>query len=175
MLYGLLEYSLLLISVWLKFLFSSLGIEIMNINHKLIIFGITGDCPALSLITNFISHNGYYCCWFCLIRGEHIDNKRQYRYETFVSRTSRHYIELSAKAERTQANVLGHLGKSVLDDILDIPLPNEIVLDYLHVSLLGHAKLIISSIYKRLKPFQREELSSQMNEQTFPRRLLVTM
>ena len=153
--------------------FFSSGIDILDVNHKLIIFGITGDCPALSLINNFINHNGYFCCWFCFIQGEHINNKRQYRYEIFDSRTSRRFIELADKAERTQTNVLGHLGKSVLDDILDIPFPHAIVLDYLHVSLLGHAKLITSSIYKRLKPFQREKLNSQMNQQKFPRELLL--
>jgi hypothetical protein len=141
----------------------------LNINHKLIIFGITGDCPAISLISNFINHNGYFSCWFCFIEGEHVKNKRQYRYDTFHLRTSRHYIELSTKAERTHANVYGHLGRSVLDAILDVPFPQAIVLDYLHITLLGHAKLIILSIYKRLKPFQRNQLNIQMNKQNFPR------
>ena len=26
---------------------------------------LQGDCPALSLMGNFINHNGYYSCWLC--------------------------------------------------------------------------------------------------------------
>ncbi|CAF4598965.1 unnamed protein product, partial [Rotaria magnacalcarata] len=52
-----------------------------NINYKLKIYGITGDCPALRLILNFISHNDYYCCWLCYVPGEHIGSKRQYKIE----------------------------------------------------------------------------------------------
>jgi hypothetical protein len=142
-------------------------------NHKLIIFGITGDCPALSLITNFINHNGYFSCWFCYIEGEHMNNKRQYRYDTINLRANRDFMKLSTRAERTQTNIYGHLGESVFGNILDVPFPEAIVLDYLHVSLLGHAKLITLSIYKQLKPVQREQLNIQINKQRFPRKFLI--
>jgi hypothetical protein len=156
-----------------SFLSEFLGIDVMSVNHKLIVFGITGDCPALSLITNFINHNGYFCCWLCLIEGEHINNKRQYRYDTIKLRTKQEYSKLSAKAERTQSNIYGHLGESILSNVLDVKFPDAIVLDYLHVSLLGHAKLIILSIYQQLKPTQRAQLNSQINNQAFPRKLIL--
>lgn len=135
------------------------------------IFGITGDCPALSLVTNFINHNGYYSCWFCFIKGEHISKKRQYRYDTIQLRTTSDYSKLSNKAERVQSKIYGHLGKSVLSDILDVELPHAIILDYLHVSLLGHAKVMIISIYQQLKPTQRHELNFELKKQVFPRKL----
>ncbi|CAF3738937.1 unnamed protein product [Rotaria socialis] len=148
------------------------GIDILNVNHKLIIFGITGDCPASSLIINFINHNGYFSCWLCFIEGEHMNKKRQYRYDTVRLRTTDQYFKLSKKAELTQSNIRGHLGESVLNNILDVEFPEAIVLDYLHVSLLGHAKLIILSVYKQLKPAQRKELNSYLRNQFFPRKLV---
>ncbi|CAF1677132.1 unnamed protein product [Rotaria magnacalcarata] len=144
------------------------SINVMNKNHKLIIFGVTGDCPAISLICNFINHNGYYCCWFCFIKGEHIGHKRQYRYSSLILRTAEQYSKGSKKAERKKNNIYGHLGKTMLDDILDLPLPNAVVIDYLHVTLLGHAKAIILSIYRQLKPIQREQLNIQLRNQKFP-------
>ena len=142
----------------------------MNQHHKLIIFGITGDCPALSSICNFVNHNGYFCCWFCFIEGEHIDRKRQYRYGPPVLRTIKKYSQASKKAERTNANIYGHLGQSILNQILDVPLPNAIVLGYLHVTLLGHAKAVILSIYRQIKPIQREQFNNQLKCQQFPRK-----
>ncbi|CAF3386067.1 unnamed protein product, partial [Rotaria socialis] len=47
------------VKLWLRSAMNKLkaiksqGINVMNKNHKLIIFGITGDCPAISLICNF--------------------------------------------------------------------------------------------------------------------------
>ena len=147
------------------------GVNILNVNHKLIVFGITGGCPALSLVTNFINHNGYYSCWLYFTKGEHINRKRQYRYGAIQLRTKSDYLKLSDKADRTQSNTYGHLGKSLLSNILDVELPHAIVLDYLHVFLLAHAKLIILSIYRQLKPIQREELNCELKNQVFPRKL----
>ncbi|CAF0979601.1 unnamed protein product [Adineta steineri] len=42
------------------------------------------------------------------------------------------------------------------------------MLDYSNISLLGHPKLIITSIYQALKPIQREELKCELKEQVFP-------
>jgi len=91
-----------------------------------LVFGITGDCPALSLVCNFINHNGYFSCWYCFIKGQHINHKRQYRYGSINLRTTEQYLKASKKAERTKTNVYGHLGKSILLSILDVPLPNGI-------------------------------------------------
>ncbi|CAF3318181.1 unnamed protein product [Rotaria socialis] len=65
-------------------------------------------------------------------------------------------------------NIYGHSGKTMLDDILDLPLSNAVVIGYLHVTLLGHAKAIILSIYRQLKPIQREQLNIQLRNQNFP-------
>lgn len=123
------------------------------------------------MITNFINHNGYFSCWYCFIEGIHINKRQQYYYESINLRTPSQFLKYSNEAEVTQSNIYGHWGNSILNDILDVNLPNGIVLDYLHVSLLGHGKLIISVIYKHLKPKQREQLNIAMNNQLFPSKI----
>ncbi|CAF1294231.1 unnamed protein product [Didymodactylos carnosus] len=140
-----------------------------RLNYKLKIYGITGDCPALKLILNFIGHGGYCCCWFCYLKGEHIGNKRQYYHQQqLVMRGTKQYSEESVKAEQKQTNIYGHLGKSILENLLDVPLPQAIIIDYLHVTLLGLAKTIILSIYHQLIPIQRTQLDEQLKQQQFP-------
>lgn len=126
-------------------------------------FGITGDCPALKKILNFIGHNGYDCCWFCYLHGVHVNGKRQYPYERpIVLRSTENYWRDAIIADRNKVKVNGHLGRSVIDELLDIPLPNSIIIDYLHVSLLGHAKSVVVSIYSDPKPSERSELNYQL-------------
>ena len=145
----------------------------MDQNFSMKLLGITGDCPALSLICNFVHHNGYHSCWLCFIRGIHMNHKQQYCHQQLVLRFPQRFSELSSEAERTKKNVYGHFGKSIIARLLDIPLPNAIVLDYLHVSLLGHAKVITLSIYNRLRPAERKQLNIDLNGQQFPRKGLL--
>lgn len=147
-----------------------LEISVAGKDYRLKIYGITGDCPALKIVCNFIGHNGYFCCFFCFIRGQHVHTKRQYYYEEPELRSTEDFFRFSREAERTQTNTFGHLGDSVLRPILDIKLPDCIVIDYLHVTLLGHAKRIILNVYQQLRPNQRERFDSNIKSQTFPRK-----
>ncbi|CAF4927705.1 unnamed protein product, partial [Rotaria socialis] len=79
-------------------------------------------------------------------QGVHMNKKRQYRYDTLHLRTTNQYFKLSKKAERTQSNIWGHLGESVL----------------------SHAKLIILAVYHLLKPAQRKELNFYLHNQFCP-------
>ncbi|CAM4944421.1 unnamed protein product [Rotaria socialis] len=140
-----------------------------NINYKLKIYGVTDDCPVLRLILNFISHNGYYCCWLCYVPGEHISSKRQYKIELpMIMRNKSTYEDESNLAEGKNINVYGHLVVSVLSPILDIPLPDAVIIDYLHVTLLGHGKALISNLYYTLKPIHRLEVDNRLKRQNFP-------
>ena len=130
-----------------------------------------GDCPALKLILSFINHQGYNCCFFCNIRGAHIPDlhKRQYYYrDAGRLRDAKAYAEQSIEAETAKTNVNGHLGVSVLHGLLDTPLPEAIMIDYLHVSLLRHAKAIFTDLYRRLKPVQRTTLNLRLRDQPMP-------
>ena len=130
---------------------------------------ITGDCPAISLLLNFINHNGHFSCWFCFIRSIYVNRKPQYYHQEPILRTNDDYTTLSKKAEKSKKHLYGHFGRSIICDVLDTPLPNAIVIDYLHVTLLGHVKNIILSIYHHLRPKQRKIFNEQLVQQQFPR------
>ncbi|CAF4869588.1 unnamed protein product [Rotaria socialis] len=146
--------------IWLKNCISLIkfikvkGISIDNnqrINIKFL--SVTGDSPALRNILNFIGHGGYYCCNFCYIRGLHIDRKRQYFYKNkFILRDCVKYYKQTEKAEKSKQNCFGHKGHSILQDILDTRLPEAILIDYQHASLLRHTKTILQFV-------NREQLS----------------
>lgn len=134
-------------------------------------YGVIGDCPALKRILNFISHGGYYCCFYCYIKGYHNSKckKRQYLFTKSLRMRTTKFFQIEAlEAEQSGKKVHGHLGRCILDGILDIPLPKSIICDYLHVSLLRHFKDVIKSISRELSPSLRKAVSSKLRRQTFP-------
>ncbi|CAF4453987.1 unnamed protein product [Rotaria magnacalcarata] len=152
-------------------IFSILGIPTRSgINYKILIYGLTGDCPAIKLAIKHVNHQGYWCCWFCYIRGVHIHHKRQYYFKKELAlRSAAEYALYSHEAEETKTNIYGHLGVSPLSVIIDVPLPRCLVINYMHVSLLRHTRTVIQYIYgKFLKPKQREELDEVFRNQPFP-------
>jgi hypothetical protein len=141
----------------------------IDLHYKLKIFAVTGDCPALKSVLKFIGHGGYWCCWVCYLRGVHDGGKRQYRYESPIElRATDVYFKESCQAEQDGQPVFGHRGISPLHRILDIPLPQSIIIDYVHATLLGHGKTIISAIYAKLKPVQRSIVDLELKGQPFP-------
>jgi hypothetical protein len=65
------------------------------------IYGLIGDCPALSLTLNHNLHGGYYCCWYCMVEGNYIDNKVQYNYDKSIKmRDSASFTDHSKQAEQ---------------------------------------------------------------------------
>lgn len=139
---------------------------------RVFFYGILGDCPALKIILEFIGHTGYHSCFFCYIHGIHIGGrggKRQYYHETYINlREEKSYALESIKAAETSSNIYGHLGRSMLHDLLDVPLPHSIIVDYLHVSLLRHTRAIVQQIYKKLTPLQRMNFDTCLRQQRFP-------
>lgn len=135
-------------------------------------YGIIGDCPALKLILEFISHVGYYPCFYCYIKGVHVGGrggKRQYYCaDSTALRQAVAYEFESHEAANNSSNVFGHLGRSILHDILDVPLPNSIIIDYLHVTLLRHMRAIMQQTYMKLRPEQRTQLDTRLRSQSFP-------
>ncbi|CAF4335898.1 unnamed protein product, partial [Rotaria magnacalcarata] len=139
---------------------------------QVLFYGIIGDCPALKGILEFIGHTGYHCCFYCYIHGIHVGGrggKRQYYFENRMQlRTKRIYELESIRAVETSSNVYGHLGRSLLHDLLDVPLPNSIIVDYLQVSLLRHTRVIIQQVYAQLSPLERTKFDSGLRGQRFP-------
>ncbi|CAF3198441.1 unnamed protein product [Rotaria socialis] len=160
------RFNMIVLSVWIGHCISTRS----GINYKIIVYGLTGDCPAIKLATKHISHQGYLCCWFCYIHGIHVDNKRQYYFEKkIILRSETEYEFYSKEAEKTKTNIYGHLGRSPFSVVFDIHLPRCIVIDYMHVSLLRHTRTIIQYLYQKfLKPKQRDELDDLFRHQAFP-------
>ena len=136
---------------------------------KLKVFAITGDSPALKIALNFVAHNGYYCCYFCFMHGVHQEGKRQYPYQcSFQMRTAESFARDFSIASQSKISENGHLGVSVIANVVDIQLPYSIIVDYAHASLLRHSKSIFSEIYRRLSPAIRGVVDIALARQPFP-------
>ncbi|CAF3742425.1 unnamed protein product [Rotaria socialis] len=136
------------------------GFEVERIQQSfnIKVYGCIGDSPALKLMSNMIGHNGYYPCYYCDIKGVHIrkPRKRQYPYTpTNNCRTVNSFYVLSREAQLKSQNIFGHLGISILEDVLDVPLPHGIIIDYAHVSLLRHFRDVIRVVASSLAPAMR--------------------
>ncbi|CAF1489595.1 unnamed protein product [Rotaria magnacalcarata] len=160
-------------SVEMLKLLKNTGILVDGFSAKMDIFyyGVIADCPALKLILNFIGHGGYFCCWFCFVEGYHnsVCKKRQYLFtKSLTMRSTKSFYVQSLEAEQTGTNVYGHLGRCILDSILDISLPVSIICDYVHVTLLRHFKDVVKVISRGLFPSQRKNIDSKLERQSFP-------
>ncbi|CAF3039930.1 unnamed protein product [Rotaria sp. Silwood2] len=92
------------------------------------IYGGITDCPTLKVMADMIGHNGYYPCFYCYMKREHVRlaAKRQYQYELLVNHlTVKSLNTNSRKAQLNKKNVFGHLGTSILDEVVDVPLPHS--------------------------------------------------
>ena len=134
------------------------------------VYGVIGDTPALNLALNHKHHGGYFCCWFCKVEGESVNRKRQYYFdENTVLRNECDFRLDSRKAAFYQRNVNGRYGISILDQILDIPLPTGIIVDYLHVTLLRQSKMICLYLYKNyMRPNERLQFDKKISAQRLP-------
>ena len=113
----------------------------------------------MKLMLNMIGHTGYFCCFLCRLRGVHSQEarKRQYPYTIPIDyRTTESFEKDSREAQRNKENVMGHLGSSILERVVDIPLPHCILIDYTHVSLLRHFRDIVRTISSSLAPVARK-------------------
>ncbi|CAF2041220.1 unnamed protein product, partial [Rotaria magnacalcarata] len=156
------------IILWLQ---SNLQINTSTTPFRLILYGIIGDCPAMKLILNMVGHTGYYCCFYCFIKGIHSKEarKRQYPYSSQTQqRTTNSFITNGKLAEENNSNVFGHLGNSILQGIIDVPLPFSILIDYAHVTLLRHFRGVIQKISSSLAPSVRQQIDVNLRSQAFP-------
>ncbi|CAM4744206.1 unnamed protein product [Rotaria magnacalcarata] len=149
------------------------GITIENqfTTFNVLYYGVIGDCPALRLILNFIGHGGYYCCFYCYTKGHHVQEcrKRQYSYTEMLNiRDPQSFGRNAEVAEARGLNVYGHIGKSILSDILDVPLPISVLCDYQHVSLLRHFRDVVKALSRSLLPKVRKTIDQKLRTQTFP-------
>ncbi|CAM4836261.1 unnamed protein product [Rotaria magnacalcarata] len=146
------------IHMWLD---KSIIVGSVPVKYNIFYYGIIADCPALALILNFINHTGYFCCFYCFIRGQHDRRcrKRQYIYsDTVCTRDPTSFNNHSHSAESNKLKVYGHRGRSILDEIIDVPLPHSIICDYQHVTLLRHFRDVMKAISCSLPTKVRKQI-----------------
>jgi hypothetical protein len=123
----------------------------------------------MKLALNHIGNNGYYSCWLCKVEGIHTCNKRQYPFEEVPRmRSIKSYLNESKEAEANGEKVNGHLGMSFFREILDVPLPCSIIMDYMHITLLRHTLNVVLQIYENIAPQYRLEIDNKLRAQQFP-------
>ena len=118
-----------------------------------------------------VGHTGYYCCFFCFLQGIHDPTvrKRQYPYSSHVLQRTTISFQLNGeRAERENRNIFGQLGTSVLAPIVDIRLPDCILIDYAHITLLRHFRDVVRTVYASLSPINRQQIDRSLREQQFP-------
>ncbi|CAF4129263.1 unnamed protein product [Rotaria magnacalcarata] len=156
------------IYMWLD---KSIIVGSVPVKYNMFYYGIIADCPALALILNFINHTGYFCCFYCFIRGQHDRRcrKRQYIYsDTVCTRDPTSFNNHSHSAESNKLKVYGHRGRSILDEIIDVPLPHSIICDYQHVTLLRHFRDVMKAISCSLPTKVRKQIEQKLVKQAFP-------
>jgi len=103
----------------------------------------------LSLIPKFLNHGGYYGCFCYYTKGYHDRQckKRQYPLTQSLNICDLKTFEIYVKrAEDTGETVYGHVGRSKLAEILDVPLSIYILYDYQHVKLLRHIRDVVKAL-----------------------------
>jgi hypothetical protein len=151
--------------------FQEFQLEHPKQSFRVVVYGCIGDCPALKLLLNMIGHTGYFCCFYCHLKGVHNAEarKRQYPFQLPIDyRTTRSFQENGREAETKGQNVLGHLGASVLEHLVDISLPDCVLIDYTHVSLLRHFRDVVRTISRSLSPETRKSVDKLLRAQRFP-------
>jgi hypothetical protein len=111
------------------------------------ILGIIADSPARSKICNTIQFNGKFGCNFCLHPTARNTNNTGQIYplmENIKLRTNKRYKRHLKKAIE-QLVYKGIKGATYLTKW--ILMPNEILLDYMHLCLIGSFKSIISNLF----------------------------
>ena len=146
-------------------------IPVIHASFKVKVYGCIGDSPALKLMCNMIGHNGYYPWHYCDIKGIYVQKarKRKYSYTPSIKyRSVNSFYSLSRAAQRKRQNIFGHLGISILENVLDVPLPHGILIDYAHVSLLRHFRDIVRVVWLSLSPMVRDKIDDSLKKQPFP-------
>ncbi|KAF4522104.1 hypothetical protein B566_EDAN011256, partial [Ephemera danica] len=95
------------------------------------------DSPAKSLVTCTKGHAGYYCCMRCKIKGSYHENKVVLDEFECPPRTNE---EFRTKADTNHHN---NNAESPLEHIPYVNMVADMVLDYMHLVLLGVVRMIL--------------------------------
>jgi hypothetical protein len=108
---------------------------------KITLKAIVADAPARQFIKCIKSHNGYYACERCMIKGGMSDNNMCFIGTNHEPRTDEKFKKIEYKDNSSKQNS-HQLEKSPLIQY-NINCINQFSLDYMHLVLLGATKRII--------------------------------
>jgi hypothetical protein len=112
------------------------------VKAKLII--VTMDLQARAYVTNMTQHNGEFSCLYCTASGKVVKsgagNCRTFPFKDYDKRTDDMIKEASLTASRTGKRYHGFFGESILSCLPYFSLSKNIVIDYMHGTLLGVTK-----------------------------------
>lgn len=107
------------------------------------IHACVADAPARAKVSNSKQFNGEYGCLHCLNPGVNMFNKRIYEYKDYPPRTNQNYLEaLIFKNINNLTDYEGIKGDCFLSEFC--PMPDCFIIDYMHLSLEGTYRSIIS-------------------------------
>jgi len=106
------------------------GYIFKGVQYKLIIRALICDAPAKSFVLYTTGHTGYYSCSKCFVKGEYRNNRICFPDANLCS-------ERSDMEFRQQVNAKHHLGVSVLEQLPQFDMVQNVVLDYMHLICLG--------------------------------------
>ncbi|KAB0805343.1 hypothetical protein PPYR_02313 [Photinus pyralis] len=106
-----------------------------NTQYSIKIKSFICDAPARAFIKCIKSHNSYYGCERCTIRGVYLDNKVVFPDLNCDLRTHISFINRHNKEHHVSTSPLVQL---------DIDLINDVTLDYMHMACLGVMKRLLN-------------------------------
>ena len=127
-----------------------LNIHDNSVTCKAMLIVLTMDLQARAYVLNMTQHNGEYGCIFCEHPGEMVKKGkgqvRCYPYKDVpsVKRTDESLRIAASQAAETQSKVKGMQGRSVFMCLSYLSLVSSIVIDYMHGTLLGVTKKLLS-------------------------------
>ena len=116
-----------------------------NIELKVKLHGFISDTPARSKALNMINFNGAFGCTMCLhptIRNSANTCQIYPVMNNVKLRTKSRYTKQLRKSLDTNTPVKGVKGFSYLSNLIEIP--NGVLFDYMHMSLIGTFKSILN-------------------------------
>lgn len=93
---------------------------------------VMADAPAKSSVMCIKGHNGYFACPRCVVEGKYLCSRMCYSFLNADLRTDESF--------RSKLNEEHHTGRSCLEEFEYFDSVKDVVIDYMHVALLGTMK-----------------------------------
>lgn len=141
------------------------GLHFNDKSYKIVIKQIICDAPAKSFILNVKGHTGYSSCTKCTVEGEYRKNRVCFADINAPKRTDDDF--------RSHIDEDYHLGSTILEEIPELKIPDNVPTDPMHLTYHGVTKKILVSLKSgelrvRLADAQVEMISERLESEIKP-------